>query len=248
MKMAELRQSSFNETPKKTEFSAPNQKHLACVLVLDTSLSMAGEGIDSLNEGVRRFINQTSMDKTARECVDVAIIEFNDHAHVIREFTPLSKTEPVNMVAQGCTAMGEAINLAIDKAKERNMFYSEYGTPIFQPWIVLITDGIPTDDISSAAARIKEEEAKDTYGKIKFWSVGVPGYDLKTLARLSTEKRIIELSNKYFTGFFDWLSESMVTISVSKPGIRSPLPDLPNNARPIRKNEIPDEWNDDCNW
>lgn len=242
--MAELRQELLNQT-EEGGIVAFNEKHLACALLLDTSISMSGEGIDTLNAGVSRFLKQTSMDETARQTVDIAIIEFNDHASVIREFTPLTKTEPVNLVAHGCTAMGEAIELAIDKVKERNQTYDRLGTPHFAPWIVMITDGLPTDDISSAAVRIKEEESKGNYGKLKFWSVGVPGYDLRTLAKLSRENRIIELSNKDFTGFFNWLSESMVIVSTSKPDEKINFTELPNNARPITKNDIPDEWKDE---
>lgn len=247
--MAELRQTSFNETTEKAEISAPGEQHLACVLLLDTSSSMISENkIGQLNEGVKRFLAQTSMNELARKRVDVAIIEFNDTARVVREFTPLIKTEPVLLEAKGCTAMGEAINLAIDKIKERNWFYHSMGTPCLKPWIVMITDGEPTDDISVAAERIKLEESKGEHGKLNFWSVGVDNYNLKVLAKLSEQKHIIELSDCNFTNFFDWLGESIVLISASEPGIKVSLPDLPDNARPIRKNEIPDEWNNDCTW
>lgn len=246
--MAELRQIAFNEV-SGPEIAAHCEQHLACILLLDTSSSMLqGNKIKHLNEGVKRFLNQTSMDELARKRVDVAIIEFNDTAQVVREFTPLIKTEPVVLEAKGCTAMGQAINLAIDMVKERNRFYNSMGTPCFKPWIVLFTDGEPTDDISAAAQRIKQEESKGSHGKLIFWSVGVDNYNLKVLAQLSKQKHIIELSDYNFMSFFDWLSESMVLISASEPGVQVSLPDLPENARPIRKNEIPDEWNEDCNW
>ncbi len=247
--MAELRQISFNETLGNHEISAPGEQHLACILLLDTSSSMiSGDKIGKLNDGVKRFFTQTSMDELARKRVDIAIIEFNDAARVVREFTPLAKIEPITLEATGCTAMGEAINLAIDKIKERNWFYQSMGTPCLKPWIVMITDGEPTDDISVAAERIKLEESKGEHGKLSFWSVGVDNYNLKVLAKLSEQKHIIELSDYNFMGFFDWLGESIALISASEPGIKVSLPDLPDNARPIRKNEIPDEWNHDCTW
>lgn len=140
--MAELRQASFNEASANAEISVPGEQHLACVLLLDTSSSMiSGNKIGQLNEGVKRFLAQTSMDELARKRVDVAIIEFNDAARVVRGFAPLTKTEPVVLEAKGRNAMGEAINLAIDKIKERNWFYHSMGTPCLKPWIVMITDG-----------------------------------------------------------------------------------------------------------
>ena len=35
--------------------ASPNEAHMACVLLLDTSASMEGESIRSLNEAVARF-------------------------------------------------------------------------------------------------------------------------------------------------------------------------------------------------
>ena len=238
--MEELRQTRFNEVPG-LNVAAPNEPHLACVLLLDTSGSMNGypsmeeKPIDSLNKAIRTFIEQTSMDELARKRVDVAIIEFNDSARVVQEFTPLTMLEPVTLTAGGRTAMGEAINLAIDKVKERNTFYSRMGTPCFQPWIFMITDGEPTDDVSSARERIKAEEAKSSHGKLKFWAVGVPGYKKEVITSLT--KRCIALSDSDFKGIFNWLSESVSIISVSQVDDTPDLPILPDNAR-----VIPSDW------
>jgi len=234
MKMPELRQTSFNEVPGAT-VAAPGEPHMACVLLLDTSGSMYGDPIDSLNKAINDFKEQTIMDDLAMKRVDVAIIEFNDSARVVQDFTPLSRMEPVKLTATGCTAMGEGINLAIDKVKERNRFYNSMGTPCFKPWIFMITDGAPTDDISQARQRILDEESKGTHGKLKFWAVGVPGYDKDTLTSLT--KRCIALNEADFSGIFNWLSESMVTISVSRVDENPQLSNLPSDAQ-----VIPTDW------
>ena len=232
--MPELRQTSFNEVPGAT-VAAPGEPHMACVLLLDTSGSMYGDPIDSLNKAINDFKEQTIMDELAMKRVDVAIIEFNDSARVVQDFTPLSRMEPVKLTATGCTAMGEGINLAIDKVKERNRFYNSMGTPCFKPWIFMITDGAPTDDISQARQRILDEESKGTHGKLKFWAVGVPGYDKDTLTSLT--KRCIALNEANFSGIFNWLSESMVTISVSRVDENPQLSNLPSDAQ-----VIPTDW------
>lgn len=208
---------------------------MACVLLLDTSGSMSGAPINSLNNAINDFKRQTALDELAQKRVDIAIIEFNDTARVVQEFTPLPQMEPVALSAGGCTAMGAGISLAIDKVKERNRFYAEMGTPCFKPWIFMITDGAPTDDISAARQRIIDEESKGSHGKLKFWAVGVPGYNKQTLTSLT--KRCIELDNARFEEIFDWVSKSMVTISVSRVGDNPQLTDLPENAH-----TIPTDW------
>lgn len=232
--MTEIRQEEFDKMPGET-VAAPNEPHLACVLLLDTSGSMEGEPIKSLNEAINNFKEQTSTDDLARKRVDIAIVEFNSHARVVQDFVPLPQMQPVELEASGLTAMGEGINLAIDLVKDRNRFYATMGTPCFKPWIFMITDGAPTDDIEEAKARILEEESKGKHGKLKFWSVGVPGYSKETLTSLS--KRVIESEEAAFKDIFNWLSESMVTISVSKVDENPALPDLPENAR-----VIPTDW------
>ena len=57
-----INQSSFNETPR---VAAPNEPHLACVLLLDTSGSMSGEPINSLNRAINDFLNMTSITDAA---------------------------------------------------------------------------------------------------------------------------------------------------------------------------------------
>lgn len=230
----ELNQTRFNEVPG-CGIAAPGEPHMACVLLLDTSYSMNGAPIASLNKAINDFKEQTSMDELAKKRVDVAIIEFNDSARVVQDFVPLSQMQPVTLSANGCTAMGEGINLAIDKVKERNRFYNEMGTPCFKPWIFMITDGLPTDDISGASQRIIEEESKGTFGKLKFWAVGVPGYSKEVITSLT--KRCIALDEANFQGIFNWLSDSMVTISVSRVGENPILSNLPSDAQ-----IIPSDW------
>lgn len=226
-----INQSSF-ETPR---VAAPGEPHLACVLLLDTSGSMSGEPIKSLNRAINDFKQKTSMDDLAQKRVDIAIIQFDDHARIVQDFTPISQMEPINLDAGGCTAMGEGINLAIDKVKERNRFYASLGTPCFKPWIFMITDGAPTDDITSAIQRIQQEESKGSHGKLKFFALGVPGYDKDTLFKLT--KRVMALSDTDFSGIFNWMSESMVAISVSRVDENVQLGNLPDNAH-----VVPSDW------
>lgn len=227
-----LTQSCFNEEPR---VAAPNEPHLACVLLLDTSGSMSGAPIESLNKGINNFIRQTAMDEMAQKRVDVAIIAFDDEPRLEMDFTPISQMEPIQLTTGGLTSMGAAVNMAIDKVKERNRFYASLGTQCFKPWIFMITDGAPTDDITAAAQRVQEEENKGSHGKLKFFALGVSGYDKETLFKFT--KRVMELEDTDFSGIFNWMSESMCSISVSRVGENVQLGNLPENAR-----VVPCDW------
>ena len=217
-----MNQLQFDEAPR---IQAVNEPHLACIILVDTSGSMTG-CIDNLNKAICDFKNGVSVDELSRKRVDVAVVAFDDKTRISMPFSPVAEMECPRLDTGGMTNMGDAINVAIDMVKERNRFYNTMGTPVFKPWIFMITDGSPTDDISVAKKRIEEEEAKK---KLKFFVVGVPGYDKHTMFQLTD--RVIELEGAKFEGIFDWLSESMVTISVSKPGAEAPLPNLPEDSK-----------------
>ena len=231
--MSAFNHVSNSENPLLLE--EPIEPHLAFVLLLDTSGSMAGDAIESLNKGVNDFITQTARDEKICCRIDLAIIEFNDTARVVQDFAPIRHAEPVKLTAGVCTAMGQAINMAIDKLKQRNKVYAALGTPVYQPWIVMITDGAPTDDISLARQRINEEETKGTHGKLKFWALGVRGYHKETLQSLT--KRCLELDGFDFGGFFDWMERAL-------SGFFSPVVDDNPQLAPLPDSVhvIPENW------
>ena len=194
--------------------SVPNEQHLACVLLLDTSSSMTGDPINNLNIAINDLKEKTTIDEFSQKRVDIAVIEFNSTARVVQDFVPLSEFQPINLKTRNdsdITVMGAGINLAIDKVKERNKFYHSMGTPCFRPWIFMITDGAATDDLSIARQRIIDEENKK---RLKFWAIGVPGFNVTELKSLT--ERCIALDKAEFSGIFNWLNESMmIIISVS---------------------------------
>lgn len=195
----------------------PHEGHLACVLLVDTSGSMQWDDrIGSLNRGIEKFINETNMDELARSRVDVSIISFNTTVTTVVPFTPLRDIQPVTLTAEGCTCMGAAIEEAIHQVKARTTMYGQMGTPRFNPWIVMISDGAPTDSIEHACEMLEQERLrKDGKRRIKFIPVGVPGYSMEAMSKLAPQ--IIELENADFSHLFNWISKSMVLISNSDP-------------------------------
>ena len=235
-----MEQISFNEAPR---IEATNQPHLACVLLLDTSGSMRN-CIKNLNDAVRDFKESVCKSEESKERVDVAIVEFNSNVNIVQDFVPITEMQPTNLEATGFTVMGKGINQAIDLVKERNRFYDSLGTPCFKPWIFMITDGYPEgepdSEIQKAKQRIKEEESKGEYGKLKFFAVAVEGADKSLLNELTS--RVIELKEAKFEGIFNWLSDSMTTISVSSPDNESKLGPLPDDARKYDPDRDVSDW------
>jgi uncharacterized protein YegL len=210
--MSELQQPVFGNMNYISGVNMPssNEPRLACVLLVDTSYSMSGEAINSLNRAINDFRQRTMMDEKAAKRVEVAIIEFNSRVNLVRDFVPVSAMEPVTLMANGTTAMGKGICFAIDKAKERTYYYNAMKIPYFNPWIFMITDGEPDEeeDMYSAMLKINDEEEM---GRLKFFALGVKNYNKDILFSLT--RRVIELQNVDFSSIFDWLREKVVTMS-----------------------------------
>lgn len=195
----------------------------ACMLVLDVSGSMSGDPIRLLNQGVNQFIQDVCQDDFARFAVEVGIITFGS---TVDEVVPIQSILGVNTPTfspVGRTPMGEAVLRAIEVLEKRKNQYQKHGVPYYQPWIVLMTDGEPTDEYSRAAAQLREL-AEDS--KMLVFGVGIGDYcNLKTLAEFCPANRPPKKLAQYrFREFFGWLSQSMAKVSVSTPGTGVELP------------------------
>lgn len=235
--MEELKQEINNGG----KIASPGEPHVPCVLLVDTSGSMnENEKINSLNNGIKKFLEITQKDDLTSRIADLAIIEFNNDVKVIQEFTPIMKLNPVNLTAGGGTAMGNALITAIDKIKERRREYYNLGTPCYMPWIFMITDGEPTDDIQPAIERIKIEEhkGKNEDGKIRTVAIGVPGYNEEILKKITP--RCVGVNDEDLEKICTWIAENLKIISFSSVTNTMPkLKNLPENAQ-----IIPNYWND----
>ena len=229
--MENLEQRSFSEIPAIIN---PSEHHMALAFLLDTSGSMGyaqgGEvaAITALNEGLNRFKAEVCQNPQTRDILDVAIIEFNSTFRIVQEFVPVEYMDEINLAAVGTTKMTPAIRQALEMVSDRSRFYRRSGTEPYKPWIIMISDGAPDadDDITIVAKEIREMESA---GKVSFRSLGVQGYDAKTLHTLCDGK-VMKLEGTDFTSFFDWVNKSMRSVSQSSPGEKPKTERLTGNV------------------
>lgn len=204
------------------EFAMNPDPRCACVLLLDTSASMAGEPIQALNSSLIAFQEDLQEDPLARRRVEIALITFGNGGVVkAHEFSPAGEFRAPRLEANGTTPMGEAINLALDLVRDRKGEYKRNGIAYYQPWVFMITDGAPDPGSpwQEAARRIQSEMSSKS---LLFFAVGVGGADMKILAQITP--RALTLDGLKFRELFLWLSQSQKRVSGSKPGEQTALP------------------------
>ena len=209
-----------------------NEPHMACLFLVDTSGSMVS-GVDEngnkvvpikeLNDALNRFKDEVCKDEKTKDILDIAVIEFNTNHKIVQEFTPIEYMQPVNFVAGGGTYMVDPIEEAIKMVDERSRFYRRMGTEPYKPWIVMITDGEPLDNVDAIAQKVNQLAEN---GKLAFWTLCVPGANPREMHKISG-KRVLNLAGYDFSGFFDWVNKSMRAVSQSSPGEKVKGQELP---------------------
>jgi uncharacterized protein YegL len=195
----------------------------ACLLLLDTSGSMGGAPIDELNDGLTLFRDEVTQDALASKRVEVAIVTFGGVVSLVQDFVTIDRFSPPHLTASGGTPMGEALVTGLQMIKARKQTYKDNGITYFRPWVFLITDGEPTDDLAHAATLLQREEA----GKgVEFFAVAVGQGGLAAMPALSglSSKPPVALNGLQFRQLFKWLSDSSKAVSRSKPGDQVALP------------------------
>ncbi|MDH0733204.1 VWA domain-containing protein [Pseudomonas sichuanensis] len=185
-------------------------------LVLDVSGSMAGDPIRELQAGVQMFYDAIRADEVAQYAAEISIVTFGSEAKRTVDFMSIERQDVPALVADGTTAMGQGVNLALDLLEVRKGDYQRAGVDYFQPWMVIMTDGEPTDDISLASERIR---ALCQNKKLTVFPIAIgAAANLEKLGMLSPGRPPLRLKGLNFKEFFLWLSRSVSRASQSTPG------------------------------
>ncbi|MCX7998515.1 MAG: hypothetical protein N3A69_06110, partial [Leptospiraceae bacterium] len=105
------------------------------------------------------------------------------------------------------------------RLEERKNQYKQHGVSYYQPWLVIMSDGAPTDGhiFEQAASRLKQlAESR----KVTVFGIGIGHQaDLHQLAKCCPSNRPPRLlQGLKFKEFFEWLSQSLSRVSQSTPG------------------------------
>ncbi len=227
---------SDEDAPQAFPIANPDKPQAACVLLLDTSRSMRGAPLRALEQGLAAYREQVANDPDARLIVETCVITFADEAKVLHPFSGIEALPPVELAAGGWTSMGAAIELGLQQVEERKALYRAEGVDYYRPFLVLITDGAPTDlkgPRFQAVADKLQQAAKDR--KVIPLLFGTEKADFAKLKALAGPNGTVAgIDGARFGEFFLWLSKSVAAVSQSRPGETVALvdPTQPTAATP----------------
>ncbi len=180
--------------------------------------------MDELNRGLRQFMTELLSDSNASQSAEICLVAFSGEAELIKDFAPLSPDMETIQVKStgGGTSLGKGVKLALQQLDRRKDEYQRAGVEYYQPWLVVITDGVPTDTThhevaADIAARVQKK-------KLSVFPIVVGDVaDLAEFGRISPSRPPIRLQGAKFCELFEWLSKSVSRVSSSIPGEVVPL-------------------------
>ncbi|MDU9049030.1 MAG: VWA domain-containing protein [Candidatus Electrothrix sp. Rat3] len=184
-------------------------RRLPIYIAIDTSGSMYGEAIQSVNVGVQAMLTALRQDPHALDSVYLSIITFDLEVKEVFPLTPLSQVQVTEITCprSGPTYTGEALALILKRVKKDIIHSTNERKGDWRPMLFLMTDGSPSD-----VARYDEivpQIKKSHFGKIIACAAG-PKAKVEQLRKLTdTVVSLDTTDSAAFASFFKWVSASV---------------------------------------
>ncbi|WAU77571.1 vWA domain-containing protein [Acinetobacter sp. TR3] len=215
------------------QFAVVTARPLPVIILADVSGSMTQDNnIGALNAALKDFLNTLSQESRLNAEIQVSIITFGGlKAEVHVPLTPAWQINQTNdLVASGGTPMGGAFELAVEMIENKDIIPSR----AYKPTIVLISDGIPTDNWEASFDKLKNSDRAQKASRMAMAiGTGADKNMLKAFVNDLEASEVFEAHNaKEIHRFFRAVSMSVSSRSQSN---------TPNQLPTVDFSKLPDD-------
>ena len=190
-------------------------RRLPVYILLDTSGSMRGEPIHSVNVGLQSMLSALRQDPYALESVHLSVITFDLEAKVYLPLTPLDQVQipDLDVPSAGATFMGAALELLAQEVGQHIQKSTDDVKGDWRPLLFLMTDGSPSDVYAY-------QQMLPTIKQLNFATIVAcaagPKAKTESLLQLTSQVVVLDsMDSNSFASFFKWVSASVVAGSSS---------------------------------
>ncbi len=184
-------------------------RRLPVYLLIDTSGSMKGEPIQSVNNGLQTMKASLMQDPHALESVHMSIITFDKEVKLIFELTEISKVQipEIRTPDSGPTFLGGALKMVCERVDYEVKKASDSEKGDWMPLLFIMTDGRPSDiqEFKQAIPIVKSKN----FGCIVACAAG-PKAKEESLKEVTDQVVSLDTTDaSAFQQFFKWVSASV---------------------------------------
>lgn len=190
-------------------------RRLPVYILLDTSGSMRGEPISSVNVGLKSMLSALRQDPYALESVYLSIITFDSQVNVYFPLTPLDQVQltQIDVPNSGATFLGAGLEVLAQQVRAEVKKSTADTKGDWRPLLFIMTDGAPSDLYAY-------QEMIPVIKQLNFASIVAcaagPKAKKEQLLQLTDTVVVLDtMDTSAFAGFFKWVSASVVAGSSS---------------------------------
>lgn len=188
-------------------------RRLPIYFLVDISESMVGEPIEQVQDGIATIIKELKKDPYSLETVWISIIGFAGESEVITPLQDIISFYPPKIPVGSGTSLSKGLFTVMDCIDKEVVKTTYERKGDWKPIVFLFTDGIPTDDATTAIDRWN----KNYNGKANTVAVSIgDNTNHKLLGSLSDHVLLFKNTDENsYKEFFKWVTASIKTTSQS---------------------------------